>query len=183
MVEIGLETVDHIVIMLLLSTFFAAVGIFLIDGTSNDPANHVFAFNYKNWDKVPVSETVLGIITTSSAIVAIGFSINHITFSKVFETYSSRSFKFFFDQQKLFKSFIALILLIIFSTMYLLLFGGLVEPLQFLFLIILVFGLIYSLRLFYVTFHKTFRLLNKFEIIDELKNMIIHDMENLENDR
>ncbi len=178
----GVETVEHIVSMLMLSTLIAAIGIFCIDTSTNNVVNYGFSFNYHNWEKIDTSSTILGIITTAAAIVAIGFSINHITFSRVFETYSSRSFRFFFEKKKLFNSFIALILIIIFSTMLLLMIKSLPDPLQFLFLIILVIGFIFSLGLFYVTFHQTFRLLNKFDIIDDLENIVIQEIESLGNE-
>src|SRR5437660_10113945 len=93
MVEI-LENVEHIVFCAMLFTLVTAIGIFCINATSiNNIANYEFSFNYHNWKKINTSETILGIITTSAAIVAIGFSINHITFSKVFQTYSSRNFQ------------------------------------------------------------------------------------------
>lgn len=139
-------------------------------------------FNQILWDKVDSHNVMLGIITTASAIVAIGFSINHITYSKIFENFSSRSFQEFFDSQHLFDSFIALILIIVFSIMLLLSINVIPPTLGFLFTIVLVTGFIYSLGLFYETFHKTFRLLNKFEIIDELRIKIISRMESLENE-
>lgn len=183
MVEISVKNVEHIVTMLLLFTFVMAIGMFEINTpVINNVTKYEFSFNYHNWEKINIGETILGIITTAAAIVAIGFSINHITFAKVYESFSSRSFKFFFEQQKLFNSFIALILLIIFSIIGLLIIPSLLEPLQFLYLTILVVGFIYSLGLFYISFHKTFRILNKFDIIDDVEAMIIRGLENLGNE-
>lgn len=183
MVEISVKGVMCIVSILMLFAFFTAMGLFCINpSTSNNITKYEFSFNYNNWKKINMDETMLGVITTAAAIVAISFSINHITFAKVYESGTSRSFKFFFNQQKLFTSLIALILLIIFSTIGLLIIHGIPEPLQFLYLTILVVGFIYSLGLFYISFHRTFRLLNKFDIMDDVENMIIREMEDLGNE-
>ncbi|MHB8546480.1 MAG: hypothetical protein ACYDAJ_06910 [Nitrosotalea sp.] len=142
-----------------------------------------FIFNQALWNQVDSHDVMLGIITTSSAIVAIGFSINHITYSKIFDNFSSRSFQEIFDSQHFFDSFIALILIIVFSIMLLLVINSIPPTLEFLFTTILVNGFIYSLGLFYESFHKTFRFLNKLEIIVEVKSRAISNMESLDDEK
>lgn len=152
------------------------------DTVLNNSVPWKIIFNESLWDKVDQHDVILGIITTSAAIVAIGFSINHITYSKIFDKYASPSFQEFFDSQQLFDSYLALILIIVFSTILLLAIYVLAPTLEFLFLLILVNGFIYSLGLFYEAFHKTFVLLNKFEIIKFVTNTVITRLENLENE-
>lgn len=183
MVDTSPPTVRNYLTYLMIAVCISSIWLFFGSDTLLNNSNPwKVIFNQTLWNKVDSHNIMLGIITTASAIVAIGFSINHITYSKIFENFSSRSFQEFFDSQHLFDSFLALILIIVFSIMLLLTINAIPPTLGFLFTTILVAGFIYSLGLFYEAFHKTFRLLNKFEIIDELRNRIILRMESLENE-
>ena len=141
-----------------------------------------FSFNYENWHKInkDVSTALLAIITTSAAIIAIGFSINHLTLTKVFESYDSQYINHFFKKHKMITSFKVLMLIIIVSTMLLLIIKSMDPPLQLFFITSLIVWFICALGLFFNSFSQTFRLINKFDMICDLKTDILKDMEDLE---
>lgn len=183
MVNTTPDRIKTILSWLMISVCISSIWLFFgADTLLHNTGSWKIIFNESLWNKVDQHDVILGIITTTAAIVAIGFSINHITYSKIFDNFSSRSFQEFFDSQHLFDSYLALILIIVFSIILLVVVNVIPSTLGFLFLTILVIGFIYSLALFYEAFHKTFRLLNKFEVIEEVTNRIIVRMESLDNE-
>jgi len=141
----------------------------------------IIVFNEQSWNLVDSSAILVGIISASAAIVAIGFSINHLTVTKLFESYASKQFGIYFKKQKIFHVFIILIMIIIGGSILLLFNESIKPPLwSYFFITSLVIGFIFSLGLFFESFYSTFRLINKFDIIDDLKEIIIEKIEKQE---
>lgn len=181
MINSYLKTVRIVTSIAMIATSIITVTMFFQVIENPNPQNNdqlLLVFNDVLWSHVDVSSLYIGIITTASAIIAIGFSINHITMTKIFESYNSRKFDTFFKKQKLLDAFIVLIIIVMSSSILLVITNALDATISYALATFSLIFFIYALKMFFEAFFGNFKLINKFTMLDTLEDEIIGKIKN-----
>ncbi len=133
-------------------------------------------FNYELWKNSDFKTFLIGILSSSAAIVAIAFTITQIIVSNVSQKYSPKILDVYFKKANPMSSFVALILTVAGAATLLSIYNSVAPQLIVIFSTVIISGFLISLILFTVNFKMIFRVISPYYFMEDIKDLIMENI-------